>query len=260
MARIEAKVAVITGAGSGIGRACMQLFAREGAVVVGCSRTQSNLDETLKLVTDAGGEGLVVAADLATEAGADKLIAATVERYGRVDIVVNAAGVGWSWADKSEGSMGSVLDAPPEKWREVLGIDLDSVYYVLRAAIPHMQKGGGGAIVNVTSMLGFVGNADAHAYTAAKGAVTNLTRSLCAAYTADGIRSNCVAPGFVDTPMIAKVMPLFEDEAMADRMCPMHRAAQPEEIATGCLFLASDEASYVNGTTLVMDGGTLARL
>lgn len=260
MNRLKNKVAVITGAGSGIGRACCERFAAEGASVVGCSRTQASLDETLKLITDAGGQGMVVAADLATEAGANKLIAATMEHYGRVDVVVNAAGVGWSWEDKSRGSMGSVLDAPPEKWHEVMGCDLDSVYYVLRAAIPHMQEAGSGSIVNVSSILGMVGNVDAHAYTTAKGAVINLTRSLCASYTGDGIRSNCVVPGFVDTPMIAKVMPVFDDEAMADRLCPMHRAGRPEEIANGCLFLASDEASYINGTNLVIDGGSLARL
>lgn len=260
MGRIQDKVAVITGAGSGIGRACMVLFAQEGARVVGCSRTQETLDETLGRVTAAGGQGTVVAADVSQEAGATTVIDAACERYGGVDIVVNAAGVGWTWEEKSPGSMGSITKASPDNWREVMGVDLDSVYYVCRAAIPSMQQRGGGAIVNIGSILGFVGSPDAHAYTAAKGAVTNLTRSLCAAYTADGIRSNCVAPGFVDTPMISNVMHLFDDEAMADRLCPMHRAAQPEEIAPACLFLASDEASYVNGSTLLVDGGTLARL
>lgn len=260
MGRLDDKVAVVTGAGTGIGRACMERFAREGARVVGCSRTQKNLDEVLAAVQAEGGEGIVVAADLSGQEGASKLIEAAIEAYGRVDIVVNAAGVGYSWASQSEGSMGSITDAPPDKWREVMAIDLDSLYYVNRAAIPHMQKQGGGSIVNVASILGLVGNPDAHAYTAAKGAIINLTRSMCAAYTADGIRTNCLAPGFIDTPMIASHMHLFEDEAVADRLCPMHRAGRPEEIANGALFLASDEASYVNGTTLAIDGGSLARL
>ncbi len=260
MSRLQNKIAVITGAGTGIGRACMQLFAAQGATVVGCSRTQKNLDDTLALVTGDGGTGMVVAADLSSEAGAQKLIDATLAEYGRIDVLVNAAGVGYSWANESEGSMGSVTDTPPDKWREVMAIDLDSVYLVSRLAIQAMQKQGSGAVVNIASVLGLVGNPDAHAYTAAKGAIINLTRSMCATYTADGIRTNCVAPGFIDTPMIASHVSLLEDEAVADRLCPMHRPGQPEEIAQGCLFLATDEASYVNGTTLVIDGGTLARI
>lgn len=260
MGRLQDKVAVVTGAGTGIGRACMERFAREGAKMVGCSRTQANLDEALAAIEADGGEGIVVAADLSGQEGASKLIEAAVEAYGRVDIVVNAAGVGYSWAEKSEGSMGSITDTPPEKWREVMGIDLDSLYYVNRAVIPHMQKQGGGSIINVSSILGLVGNPDAHAYATAKGAIINLTRSMCATYTADGIRTNCVAPGFIDTPMIATHVHMFEDEAVADRLCPMHRPGRPDEIASGCLFLASDEASYVNGTTLAIDGGSLARI
>lgn len=257
--RVEGKVVVVTGAGSGVGRACMELFAREGAKVVGCSRTQSSLEETMGLVEKAGGEGLVVAADLSKPQGADRVLDAALDRYGRVDILVNAAGVGYSWAEKSPGSMDDIVNTTPEKWHEVLEINLDSVFHTCRRVIPTMKEQGSGAIVNVASISGYQGLPVAHTYTAAKGAVINLTRSLCVAYAMDGIRANCVAPGFIDTPMVAAALPLFDDENMADRLTPMHRPGTPMEMAYGCLYLGSDEASYCNGSVLTIDGGTTAR-
>ncbi len=257
--RVEGKVALITGAGTGIGRACMVLFAREGARVMGCSRTGGNLEETLRLVKQAGGEGLVLAQDLATPEGADRLVAATEEAHGRIDILVNSAGVGYSWLEKSPGSMGDVIDTEPDKWAEVMGINLDSYFYLCRRVVPIMQRQGGGAIVNVASISGFQGLPVAHAYTAAKGAAINLTRSLCVAYAKDNIRANCVAPGFTDTPMVAPVMNMFDDPEVAERITPMARAGTPEEMAYGCLYLGSDEASYCNGAVLTIDGGTTAR-
>ena len=169
MGRLDDKVAIVTGAGTGIGRACMELFAREGAKVSGCSRTQGNLDEVLKGVTDEGGEGMVVAADLSSHEGAEVLVNATVEAYGRVDVLVNSAGVGYSMEPKVPGSMGSITDTTPELWREVTAIDLDSVFFMSRLVIPHMQKQGNGSIINISSVLGVKGHPDAHAYTTAKG-------------------------------------------------------------------------------------------
>ena len=259
MDRLKGKVALITGAGTGVGRASMKLFAAEGAKVVGVSRTKSNLDESLTQVEAAGGEGHVVAADLSKPDGAEKAMAKALKTYGRVDILVNSAGVGYSWLEKSPGSMGPVDDTTPEKWAEVMAINLDSVFHMCRLAIPHMKKQGGGSIVNVTSISGFQGLPVAHTYTAAKGAAINLTRSLAITYCGDNIRVNCIAPGFIDTPMVADVMGLFNDPAMADRLTPMKRPGTPEEMAYGCLYLASDEASYCQGTVLVIDGGTTAR-
>jgi NAD(P)-dependent dehydrogenase (short-subunit alcohol dehydrogenase family) len=258
MARVANKVAIVTGAGTGVGRACMTLLAAEGAQVVGASRTQGNLDETLALVALAGGEGRVVAADLSLDHGAQEVVDATLEAYGRIDILIHAAGVGYSWQDKSPGSMNDVMNTTPDKWREVIGINLDACYLMNRAVLPHMI-GRGGAIVNVASISGSQGLPAAHAYTAAKAGIINLTRSLCVAYAKDNIRANCVAPGFIDTPMVASVINVFEDQAAAEQLAPMRRAARPEEIAYGCLYLASDEASYCNGSMLVIDGGTSAR-
>jgi NAD(P)-dependent dehydrogenase (short-subunit alcohol dehydrogenase family) len=257
--RLDGKIAIITGAGTGVGRSCMTIFAREGAKVIGASRTQKNLDETLALVKKAGGDGRVVAADLSKVEGAELVIKRTLDAYGRVDILVNVASVGYSWMEKSPGSMNDIVNTTPEKWHEVMAINLDTCFYMCRGVVPLMQKQGGGAIVNVASISGMLGLPVAHTYTAAKGAMINLTRSLCVTYAKDNIRANCVAPGYTDTPMIAAVMHLFDDPAMAERLTPMKRAGTPEEMANGCLFLASDEASYCNGSVLVIDGGTSAR-
>jgi len=260
MNRLKDKVAIISGAGSGVGRACMQLFASEGANVFGVGRTQSTLDSTLQAVQRAGGRAALLAGDLSKEATSAAAMEAAMRAFGRVDIVVNAAGVGYSWQDKSPGSMNDVANTEADKWREVMAINLDSVFFMCRAAVRHFRdRGQGGAIVNVASISGLMGLAGAHTYTAAKGAIINLTRSLCVAYAKDGIRSNCVAPGFIATPMVASVLNLFDDPAVAEQITPMKRPGTPEEMAYGCLYLASDEASYCNGTVLVIDGGTTAR-
>lgn len=258
MGRIQGKVAIITGAGHGIGRACAERFAREGAKVFGISRTQPGLDAMRAAVAAAGGEAAAATADLSSAEQTEHAITQALETFGRVDILVNVAGVGYSWAEKSPGSMNDVATTPVDKWHEVININLGSVYNTCRVVVPRMQKQGGGNIVNVGSIFGVMGVADGHAYTAAKGAVINLTRSLAIAYTKDGIRSNCVCPGYVDTGMIASVMHYFDDAAVAPTLCPMQRAGRPEEIASACLFMASDDASYCNGAILMVDGGTTA--
>ena len=259
MGRLEGKVAVITGAGSGVGQACMVRFAAEGAKVVGVGRTQATLDETLAKLGVSGGEGIVVAVDLSRDESADEVVAAAIKSYGRIDILVHAAGVGYSWMEKSPGSMNAIDQTAPDKWREVMGINLDACYLMCRAVIPAMREAGGGAIVTVASISGFQGLGVAHAYTASKGGMINLTRSMCVSYAAENIRANCVAPGFIDTPMVASVLDMFTDPDVADRITPMRRPGTAEEMANGCLFLASDEASYCNGAVLVIDGGTTAR-
>jgi NAD(P)-dependent dehydrogenase (short-subunit alcohol dehydrogenase family) len=259
MGRLSNKVAVITGASTGIGEACMLLFAREGAKVFGISRTKSKLDAVVDKVRKAGGEADCAAADLSDFASTQRAIEAALKRFGRVDVLVNNAGVGYSWAEQSPGSMNDTATCAPEKWREVMSINLDSIFNTCRFVVPAMQKSGGGSIVNVASIWGMVGAGDAHAYTASKGAIINYTRSLCVAYAKDNIRSNALCPGFVDTGMVKSVMHWFDDPVTADAVSPARRAARPEEIAHAALFLGCDESSYCNGSVLVADGGTTAR-
>ncbi len=257
--RVKDKVTIITGAGTGIGRATMELYAREGAKVVGISRTESNLDEVLKTVKQAGGEGMVLAKDLAKSPSADEIVAATLAKYGRVDILVHSASVGWSWGAKSENSMAPLDQTPIDKWEEIIGINLNAAAFINRAVLKQMLKQGKGSIVNVASISGMLGMPTAHTYCAAKGGVINLTRALAATYAKQGVRANAVCPGYTDTPMIAPVMSIFDDDAVATQLTPMARAGTPLEMAYGCLYLGSDEASYCNGTILVIDGGTSAR-
>jgi NAD(P)-dependent dehydrogenase (short-subunit alcohol dehydrogenase family) len=238
----------------------MVLFAREGAQVVGASRTQKNLDETMRMVEKEGGQGTVVACDLSTEEGAKKLIDKAVESFGGIDILVNCAGVGWSFGVEQPGTMAPLDQTTPDQWWEVVNINLGAVFRCSRLAIPEMRKRGGGSIINISSVAGTRSLVDAHAYVACKGAINSLTRSMAQAYVNDGIRTNTVAPGFIDTPMIAPVMGAFDDAVIADLLCPMKRAAQPEEIASAILFFASDDSSYCNGALLEVDGGTTCRM
>jgi NAD(P)-dependent dehydrogenase (short-subunit alcohol dehydrogenase family) len=258
--RVAGKVAVITGASSGIGRASLELFGREGAKVVGTARREEKLNEALGAITSAGGEGIVIAADLEDDATADRVVKAAIDEYGRIDILVCNAGVGWQYGEEHPGTMAGVHEASLENWRDVIGgVDLEGYFTMIHAALPHMLKQESGAIVNVASMAGVTGLYDAHAYTAAKGAIVNLTKSMAITYAKQGVRTNSVCPGFIDTPLIEPAIDLFKDDATRWAMVPMGRAGVPEEIANAILFLGSDEASYVTGSALLVDGGSTSR-
>ena len=259
MGRLDGKTALITGAGTGIGRACMVVFAKEGAKVFGISRTQANLDETLKLVNAENGIGSVFSADLSDPERAEASVNQMMDEYGRIDILVSAAGVGYSIKDSSPGSMDPVHSTPIDKWREVMALNLDSGFYVCRLVLQQMKKQQYGSIVTVSSVFGMGGTPDAHTYTATKGAIINLTRSMAIAYVDDNIRVNSVAPGFIQTPMVESVLGLLFSPENPKFFAPMGRPGKPEEIAYACLYLASDEASYCTGTILTVDGGSTAR-
>jgi NAD(P)-dependent dehydrogenase (short-subunit alcohol dehydrogenase family) len=261
MGRLDGKVALITGAGSGVGRACMTLFAREGAKTVGVSRRQASLDETLAAVRAAGADGLVVSADLATEEGAQAAFDATMQAHGRIDVLVAAAGIGGSYGKKRPGSMADTANIPPDAWQDVMALNVNACFYIYRLVVPQMQAQGGGSIVHVASVASFVSSAGGHAYSASKATTLSLTRSLAVTYAKDGIRANCIAPGWIDTPMVAEYIPmLFGDPAKAEAMTPMARPGTPEENAYACLFFASDESTYCNGAVLTVDGGQSARM
>jgi NAD(P)-dependent dehydrogenase (short-subunit alcohol dehydrogenase family) len=258
--RLQDKVAVITGASSGIGHATMKLFGREGAKVVATARRQEKLEEGLEHIRAAGSDGVIVPADLEDTETPAKVVQAALDAYGKIDILVCNAGVGWQYGIDNPGTMAGIHEASLENWRNIIGgVDLEGYFMMIHEVLPHMIEAGSGAIVNVASMAGITGLYDAHAYTAAKGAIVNLSRSMAITYIKNGIRTNTVCPGFVDTPMIAPVVGVFDDAATAAALAPTSRPARAEEIAAPIAFLASDEASYVNGAVLVVDGGCTAR-
>ncbi len=258
--RLQDKVVIITGASSGIGRATMEIAGREGAKVVGTARTESKLQEGLDAVKSAGGDGIIVPADLEDPTSQDKVVQAALDAFGRVDVLINNAGVGWQYGIDNPGTMAGIHEASLENWRAIIGgVDLEGYFLAIHAVLPQMIEQGSGSIVNTSSMAGITGLYDAHAYTAAKGAIINLTRSMAITYAKNGVRSNTVCPGFVDTPMIAPVVGAFDDPATAVALSPMARPARAEEIAYAMIFFASDESSYCNGAVLVVDGGCTAR-
>lgn len=252
------KVVVLTGASSGIGQATMSLLCAEGAKVAGSARNQSRLDQAVKAVNDAGGTAIGVAGDMSDDDLVGRLVDAAVAEFGRIDVLINSAGVGYSYRAQRPESMNAIAETPMEEWDHVMGINLGSVVHASRRVIPVMRENGGGAIVNVASVLGIVGHPDAHAYTTAKGAIINLTRSMATTYGKDGIRSNVICPGYIDTPMVAEYLEYLNSDDYRYTWNPMGRTGTREEVANGILFLASGMSSYCNGTVLVVDGGMIA--
>lgn len=258
--RLDGKVAVVTGASTGIGRATLELFASEGAKVVGVARSKDRLEEARDAVRSAGGECSVVSADLSTVDGADHAIGAAAAEFGGIDVLVNNAGVGYSYRAHRPQSMEPIADSPPDEWDNVMAINLGSVVHCIRRVIPELRARGGGSIVNVASVLGLRGQPDAHAYTTAKGGIVNLTRSVAITYAKENIRCNAVCPGFIETPMVEEYVEMLHAEDFRYQWNPMGRMGRAPEIAAGCLWLASDEASYCNGTDLTIDGGMCAKM
>lgn len=257
--RLENKIALVTGAGSGIGEATMKLFAREGATVIGCGRRLETLEKVLADIRSEGREGLMFQADLANHGDAESLVSKIIDNYGRLDVLVHSAGVGMSWADVSENSMNDIATTPFDKWREVMAINLDAVYSICHAALQPMLEQGSGSIVNVASIGGLGGASIGHTYSAAKAGMINLTRCMAVAYATRGVRSNCICPGLTDTPMVETVTEqMAEVPGFLQSVSPMERLGEASEMADVCLFLASDESSYVNGVVLPIDGGKRA--
>ncbi len=251
MGLLENKVAIVTGGATGIGRSTAEVFAREGAKVVVSDVNETAGKETVELVKKAGGDAIFVRADVSKPEDMQALVDKTVEAYGRLDIAVNNAGIG--------GEQNLTADYSIEGWRKVIDINLSGVFYGMKFQIPAMLANGGGAIVNVASILGKVAFASAPAYVASKHGVVGLTTSAAQEYSAQGVRVNSVGPGFIQTPMIAA---LEEDEAMNAALVAMHpigRLGRPEEVAELIAWLASDRASFVTGSYYAVDGGYLTR-
>lgn len=250
--RLRGKHALITGGGTGIGRATALRFAREGALVMVAGRRRFELEETVGLVRAEGGIASFVSGDVSAHDDAERMVRETVATLAKVDILVNNAGVIVRDA--------SVVSVSLDDWERVIRIDLTGVFLVSRFILKEMLNGGtGGAIVNVSSVSGLFGDPLAAPYNAAKGGVNLLTKNMALDYAANGIRVNAVCPGRVATPMLETRLKPGEDwqEMLArwGQRIPLRRVGQPEDVAAAILFLASDEASWITGTTLVVDGG-----
>jgi NAD(P)-dependent dehydrogenase (short-subunit alcohol dehydrogenase family) len=246
--RLEGKVAVITGGASGIGEYTARAMVEEGAKVV-VSDMNDDLGNTLVEDLNTNGQNAVyVHADVTSEADAEKMINTAVTEFGKIDILFNNAGIG---------ALGASEDLPLDEWRKVISVNLDGVFLTAKHAIKAMQKNGGGNIVNNASILGHVGQAQTAAYTAAKGGVVNMTRALAVEYAQQNIRVNAVCPGYIETPLLSQL-----DEDMKNHLVSLHpigRLGRPEEVAKAVVFLASDDASFVTGANLLVDGGYTAQ-
>ena len=253
--QLNTKVAIVTGAASGIGRATALAFAREGTNVVVCDVAAQGGEETVRLIKEAGGEATFVKCDVSQSEEVKTLVTKAVDTYGRLDYDINIAGI--------EGILATTADYPEDVWNKVIEINLTGPYLCMKYAIPQMLKQGAGVIVNMASILGVVGFATAGAYTAAKHGLVGLTQVAALEYATQGIRVNAVCPGFIETPMVmerglaAGSHPEVYEQIAT--LHPMKRLGKPEEIASAAVWLCSEAASFVTGHTLIVDGGYTAQ-
>ncbi len=251
MTDFKGKTAIITGSGSGIGRECALLLAKQGAQVVVSDVNEKGGLETVEMIKKGGGEAVFIKGDVSKPQDCEVMVNKAVVSFGKLDIAVNNAGIG--------GEPNLTGDYSIEGWNKVIDINLNGVFYCMRYQIPAMLKTGGGSIVNIASILGQVGFATAPAYVAAKHGVVGLTKNAAQEYGTQGIRVNAVGPGFIHTPLLSD---LEKDQATMDMLVALHpigRLGKPEEVAELVVWLASDKASFVTGGYYAVDGGYLSR-
>jgi 2-keto-3-deoxy-L-fuconate dehydrogenase len=251
--RLKGQIAIVTGAGSGIGRASALLFATEGAFVALVDRDQAGMQDTIAAIREAKGGGSVHFGDVGEADFAKTVVGEIVSRHGRLDVLMTAAG--WSCG-------GTVLTTDPADWDAVFRTNVGGTWLWARAAVPEMQRQGSGSIVTVASQLAIAGGKSNSAYIAAKGAIISLTRTMAVDFATDGIRVNAIAPGAIDTPMLRRSFARHADpepirEASRQRHA-MKRFGEAEEVAEAALHLASGASSFTTGTVMVVDGGWLA--
>jgi meso-butanediol dehydrogenase/(S,S)-butanediol dehydrogenase/diacetyl reductase len=247
--QLENRIAVVTGAGSGIGRAIAQRFAAEGARVIAADLAADRAAETVRLVSEAGGSATAATVDVSRSVSVTAMVEETVAAHGRIDVLVNNAAI-------SRGD--DILKIDEATWDLNLDVVLKSVYLCSKAVLPGMLERGAGVILNISSVNGLTGVGE-EAYAAAKAGVVNLTQNMAIKYGPRGVRVNCIAPGTIRTA--AWSARLAEDPAVFDKMArwyPLRRVGEPEDIANAALFLCSDQASWITGETLAVDGGLLA--
>jgi NAD(P)-dependent dehydrogenase (short-subunit alcohol dehydrogenase family) len=266
MGRVDGKVAIVTGAGSGIGRAGAAALAREGALIVATDLNASAAEETASAIRGDGGKAIALSHDVGEESQWDAVIAATHKAFGQLDVLVNNAGIS---------GKGSLADTAPEDWRALMRVNVDSVYLGTRAAIAAMQPAGTqrdqfGSIIVISSIFGLVGGVRSAPYSASKGAVRFFAKSVALECAARGhrIRVNSIHPGYIDTPLVAAVLERRAGQDGTDvasqradlvKLHPLGRLGRPEDIAAGIVFLASEESSFMTGAELIIDGGYTAR-
>jgi NAD(P)-dependent dehydrogenase (short-subunit alcohol dehydrogenase family) len=245
--RLSGKVAIITGGGSGIGKAIAQAFVREGGKVVIAGRDSKKLEAA---AAEIGGECLAVSADVSNADGVEKLVSATLDRFKQINVLVNNAAVLLP---------GTAESLSEEDFDQTFDINVKGLWLMFRAVLPHMRVAGGGSIVNIGSVLSMVGARNRVAYAASKGAVMAMTKAMALDHAAEKIRVNCIAPGIVETEMVARFS--TDENARKQRiaMHPMGRFGQPSEVASAAVFLASDESGWTTGSVLTIDGGYSAQ-
>jgi NAD(P)-dependent dehydrogenase (short-subunit alcohol dehydrogenase family) len=254
MGRVAGKTAIVTGGAAGIGRACALALAREGARVAVADVAEAGGADTAAAIGAGGGEAFFRRADVGVTADMRDLVRATVDRWGRLDVMVNNAGVAIS---------GSVTEISEEDWDRVLAVNLSGVWRGMRFAIPEMLKTGGGSVINTSSVQSVVGFRGWAGYAASKGGINSLTRQAAMDYAAQGIRVNAVLPGTILTPMNERIMASAPDPSRVERdwlsLHPVGRLGRPEEVAGLVVFLASDESSFITGELIRVDGGLVVR-
>jgi NAD(P)-dependent dehydrogenase (short-subunit alcohol dehydrogenase family) len=254
MGRLEGKVVIITGGGSGIGAASAKLFAAEGARVGICDLEQEEVDSVAAEITAAGGEAFGMVADVSDSGQVSAFVDAVAERFGRLDGLFSNAGIS---------GRGNVVDLEEDSFNRTLAVNLGGAFLCSKHAIPHIAASGGGSIVLTASELALVGSRNNAAYTASKAGLIGLARSMALDHAPQSIRVNVLCPGPIDTPMLRRSIERHEDSRAYEQMIidetPLHRVGNPEEIARVALFLFSDDSSYMTGSTVVADGGATAQ-
>jgi NAD(P)-dependent dehydrogenase (short-subunit alcohol dehydrogenase family) len=256
-ATLHDKVALVTGGASGIGRATALTFAGEGAKLVVADMNEDGGQQTVHTITEHGGEAIFLRVDVTQASEAEAMIAKTVETYGRLDCAFNNAGI--SGAGIGGDLRTLTADYPEERWHRIIAINLTGVWLCMKYELQQMLTQGGGAIVNTASVAGLVGLPYVSAYVASKHGVVGLTKTAALEYAQQGIRVNCVCPGYIDTPMTAAGMSNPDRMARMIASEPIGRVGKPEEIAATVAWLCSDAASFVTGHTMTVDGGYVAQ-